>query len=242
MLTALCCSGVLFFHSYYYDPVYISGSSMSPTLVGANENAVYDEHPDSESLKADFGIVDSHQSALKHIKRFDIVSTYFPIEKDYNADGTVKKDAERKIKRIIALPNETFKIKDGLLYVLKGESFELIPYTFNTLPDASIGYTGKDVKEKTLGANEYWVLGDNREYSHDSASVGPIYYNNICGVLVAIEGRGDLYIKSLVCDTCHSTFKYTEDSEDTCPKKGCDGTLIKKLDIKNKRYSWPKYF
>ena len=223
---ALCFTGGMVFHSYYYELIYVSGNSMAPTLNGDDN--------DKEGSLVDFGIVDNHQSALNHIKRFTIVSTYYPnvdsYSKDYNVDGSLKKSATKKIKRVIALPNETFEIKNGLLSV-NGES---VPYTFN-VEETTVKDTNNPI---TLGEDEYWVLGDNRKNSTDSSTVGPIKKNNLAGVLVAIEGKAKLKVKKYICDECDATYS---DYASQCPN--CHiGRLNPEYDLVDKVYSWPKYF
>ena len=232
MVLAICASGVLLFHNYYYELIYVSGSSMNPTLNGASGEAV--------GSVVDFGIVDTHNSAKKNIKRFSIVSTYYPDATDYDLyTNTLRKNAKKKIKRIIALPNETFKIAKGKLYVLKDEKYELVSYTFQTKPSLEEEYEGKDMGPLTLGANEYWVLGDNREASRDSHTINkPINYENIHGVLVAIEGRGTLYIKEYQCPNCGKKFKKLSSS--LCDR--CYNEIEPVYDINNKQYNWPKYY
>ena len=239
ILLALCASGVMFFHTYYYELIYVSGGSMYPTL---NKKA---NSEDAETVGSivDFGIIDTHSAALKNIKRFDIISTYYPDSTDYNLDtNTLRPGAKKKIKRIIALPNETFKIEKGLLYILRNGEFELEPYSFKTNPDVSTGYTGKDTKIDEpikLGDNQYWVLGDNRSASRDCATIGqPIMYENIIGVLVAIEGYGKLYAKNYVCDNCGK--KFSIKGGNTC--SNCQSPLKIEYDINHKQYQWPKFF
>ncbi len=50
--------------------VYVDGSSMSPTLNGGG--------------KTEFGIVDTHSSAINNINRFDIITTYYPDKYSYS--------------------------------------------------------------------------------------------------------------------------------------------------------------
>ena len=228
LLLAICFVGALVFHSYYYEAVYISGASMSPALMG-------DDHEQEGSL-VDFGIVDAHKSAINHVKRFDIVSTYFP--DDYLANGNLKAAARKKIKRVIALPNETFTIKDGLLSVKEGEEFVSVPYTFDV---ALTNY--KDTPEPiTLGEKEYWVLGDNRTTttsSRDCATLKkPIKKEYIAGVLVAIEGQAKLKTKNYRCDECGAVFSKERSS---CPKCG-SWTYSVQYKLVNKKYHWPKFF
>ena len=233
VLIAICVSGALIFHNYYYELIYVSGSSMSPTLNGSDS--------ESEGTKVDFGIVDNHSSAKKNIKRFSIVSTYYPDDRDYDlSTNTLRKSAKKKIKRVIALPNETFKIEKGYLYVMKDGEFQLVNYSFETNPSVETNFTEKDMGPLTLGEKEYWVLGDNRAASRDCYSIGkPITYENIFGVLVAIEGKGSLYIKHYQCEYCGRTYK---NESDVCEHYGAYVKPSPVYDIKNKQYHWPKFF
>ena len=233
VIIALCISGMLIFHSFYYELIYISGISMSPTLLGA-------ENETSGAL-VDFGIIDTHEIALKNIKRFSIVSTYYPDEGDYDlSTNTLRDNAKKKIKRVIALPGETFKIEKSKLYILNDGVFENIPYTFAINPKVESAYTGKDMQPRTLGDNEYWVLGDNRENSRDSFSINkPVRYEDLYGVLVAIEGQGRLKVKQYICDSCKKTYK-TPGNNGYCNE--CGNRLRVEFDVQNKQYHWPTFF
>ena len=233
LVIALCFVGALVFHSYYYELVYVSGISMAPTLNGAdNERA---------GSIVDFGIVDRHQFALNNIDRFDIVSTYYPYcekyKSDYTPEGVLKAGAKMKIKRVIGMPGDVFEIKDGLLYLKKGEESVNVKYPFKmNLSEAHLH--DKDTNTPiTLGENEYWLLGDNRNSSNDSASMGvAIKKENIVGVLVAIEGRAQLSVKNYTCIECGRKFK----DSGICSYDG--GTLEAEYKLINKQYQWPKYF
>ena len=225
LVIALCFSASLIFHNIYYEMVYVSGSSMYPTLNGEDE--------DDGSI-VDFGIADYHKTAINNIKRFSIVSTYY--YDDYGANEKVLANAKVKIKRIIAMPNETFKIENGKLYVLENEEYKYIPNTFQTEPSE---YTGKDVESRTLGPDEYWVLGDHRDKSRDSGSINaPVKKSYILGVLVAIEGRAELKISNYYCQSCNKSYKTATGT--ICPD--CYGPLIKNYKLVNKQYHWPTYF
>jgi len=234
LVVAICYSSAHIFHSYYYEHIYVSGSSMEPTLKGA---------PNTGNLvgaTVDFGIVDPSKGAINHIERFDIVSTYYYDDFLDEEAGTLKKGAKLKIKRIIALPKESFEIKNSLLYVFDDKDVaNEIKYNFSINNGSNISC--KDHEKQTLNEEEYWVLGDNRIDSNDSGVAGgkPIKKSYIRGVLVAIEGQGELYLKNFVCNNCQTAFKSLGDG--VCHKCN-DGNLVEKYDVKNKKYHWPKFY
>ena len=235
---AICISGTIVFHNTYYDSVYVSGGSMAPTLTGSTITmSSSGVEVEEEGSLVDYGIVDSHKAAINNIKRFSIVSTYFP--NDYSAEGVLLGKPNQKIKRVIALPNETFKIEKSKLYVKRGEEFEYIPYTFDILPHVESGDTSKDIGETTLKENEYWLLGDHRAISHDCGSIDlkrPILKEYLVGVLVAIEGQATLKLKSCKCEHCNKTFT----TGVNCPD--CGEQLVRDFELVNKKSHWPKYY
>ena len=228
LVIAICFSAALVFHSTYYELIYVSGNSMSPTLNGSeNEQA---------GSVVDFGIIDTHKSAINHIKRFSIVSTYYP--DDYSASGKLIPNSKQKIKRVVGMPGDTFKIENSKLYVLKDGEFEYIPYTFNINPSVEVGDTSKDIDYMELQEDEYWVLGDNRPNSKDCGKFNkPIKKEYLIGVLVAIEGKAELKIKKMVCPNCGKAYKQ---DKSLCPD--CYVLLTPEYELVHKRYQFPKYY
>lgn len=80
------------------------------------------------------------------------------------------------IKRVIAVPGDKVQIKDGLVYV-NGEAFEE-KVAVSNIENALLAEN-----EITVGEDEYFVLGDNRNNSEDSryASIGNVKKEHIVG-------------------------------------------------------------
>lgn len=137
---------------FIVSPIVVDGPSMLPTL--------HDR---------DHMIVNKFIYRVSKPKRFDIVIFHATVQKDF-------------IKRIIGLPGEHVMVKDNVLYIngeavdepfldeenvlLYTDDFNLenLPGSYETVPD---GYV--------------FVLGDNRNNSTDSRSLGVIPIDEIVG-------------------------------------------------------------
>ncbi len=95
-------------------------------------------------------IVDKLTYRFSTPKRFDII--VFPFRYEENV---------YYIKRIIGLPGETIQIKDGQIYV----DGEILEESYGREVMKSAGLAADPI---TLGDDEYFVLGDNRNDSTDS--------------------------------------------------------------------------
>jgi len=81
------------------------------------------------------------------------------------------------IKRIIGLPGETIEISRGEVSIKKGEE-ELRLGEEYIAPAWTSGNT-----EVALGEGEYFVMGDNRNFSFDSRSWGSLESDEIVGIV-----------------------------------------------------------
>ncbi|MBR4981674.1 MAG: signal peptidase I [Lachnospiraceae bacterium] len=111
-------------------------------------------------------IVDKITYRFKEPERYDII--VFPFQYAKNT---------YYIKRIIGMPGETIRIdSDGIIYINDKELTEF--YGKEVIDDPGIARN-----EITLGKDEYFVMGDNRNNSTDSRdpSVGNIRKKDILG-------------------------------------------------------------
>lgn len=97
---------------------------------------------------------------LGEIERYDIVV----------ADVKVSGSDDVVIKRVYGLPGETISCEDGKIYIN------------GSLIEDEYGYREtSDFGPVTLGENEYFLLGDNREISLDSRAFGKVTRDEIEG-------------------------------------------------------------
>ena len=110
-------------------------------------------------------IVDKISYRFRDPERFDII--VFPYQYEENT---------HYIKRIIGLPGETVQIIDSKIYI----NGEVLEEDYGAEPIADPGLAAEPI---TLGEDEYFVLGDNRNHSTDSrfADVGLIKRSDITG-------------------------------------------------------------
>ncbi len=80
------------------------------------------------------------------------------------------------VKRVIAVPGDRVSIEDGVVYV-NGKAFQ------DEAETAAIEEAGLAAEEITLGSDEFFVLGDNRNNSEDSryANIGNVRKEHIIG-------------------------------------------------------------
>jgi signal peptidase I len=85
------------------------------------------------------------------------------------------------VKRVIALPGETWSERGGRIYI-DGKALRE-PYVRRARDSL-------DVRPRRVPPKSYIVLGDNRAQSCDSRVWGPLPQGNIVGTVIKIERRG----------------------------------------------------
>jgi signal peptidase I len=135
-----------------FQPFVVSGASMDPNF-----------------HDADYLIIDELSYKLREPERQEVIVFKYPKDTRY-----------KYIKRIIGLPGEKVDIIDGEVFITKeNETFKL-----------EEGYLSEKVKSEwernnnfsiQLNKEEYFVRGDNRNYSSDSRIWGSVPRKNIVG-------------------------------------------------------------
>ena len=110
-------------------------------------------------------IVDEISYRLEDPKRDDVIIFRYPND-----------PSKFFIKRIIGLPNETVDIKNSVVTIINKEH----PEGF-VLKEPYIHSQSTTPKHLELKAEEYFVMGDNRNGSFDSRGWGPVPRKNIVG-------------------------------------------------------------
>lgn len=83
------------------------------------------------------------------------------------------------VKRVVGLPGDTIEIIEGIVHI-NGEPLE------EGYLDPACCRFQRTRLPRTLGPDEYFVMGDNRDRSNDSRSVGPIRCRAIRGRVVCV--------------------------------------------------------
>ena len=118
----------------------------------------------------DYLIIDELSYRFREPKRGEVVVFKSP-----------QNSSQRFIKRIVGLPGETVEIKDGKVIIYDPG---LLPQVLDESSYLSLGLiTLGDVKV-TLEEDEYFVLGDNRDFSLDSRRFGPLSQDKIIGRVI----------------------------------------------------------
>jgi signal peptidase I len=125
----------------------------------AQATVVYGQSMEPSLFQLQRLIVDKVSYRLNSPQRNDIVVLDLP-----NMD-------ELLVKRIVGLPGETIEIDEGIVFV-NGNPLD------ESFPHHMVQY---DMEPITLGALNYFVLGDNRGNSNDSRSFGSVNHEDIVG-------------------------------------------------------------
>lgn len=136
-----------------FQPFMVKGSSMEPNY-----------------HSGDYLIIDELSYKLREPQRGEVIVFKYPLNPSY-----------RYIKRIIGLPGETIEIKNGEVFVGNNGEFKKVDESLYLSIKVQEEWKSTNYNPLTLKANEYFVMGDNRNNSSDSRVWGVLPANNITG-------------------------------------------------------------
>ncbi len=117
-------------------------------------------------LEHDYLLIDELSFRLREPQRGETVIFRYP-----------RDPSEFFIKRIVGMPGEHLMVNSGKVFIVEadGKLNEL------TEPYLSVSVLTSGNIDITLKNDEYYLLGDNRDFSLDSRNFGPIKKTNIIG-------------------------------------------------------------
>ena len=207
-----------------YDCFFVVGDSMNPYLVGSKEKSTY-------------GYSDNSDLAIDNLQRFDLVICYYPfsVSHDYEQpyvrhQSELTENATLKVKRVIGLPGDKLVIDNEIFTIFHTVDGQEVADTYGIMEDSfnnvkKCPFERKEPIEHRkatviLGAEEYFVMGDNwtKDGSSDccnpSSSSEPqcIYRENIDGVIIRLDGECT-YENLKHCKECK---KKVDDNAEQC--------------------------
>lgn len=156
---------------FLVQPFFVQGASMEPSFqdkeyliineLGYKKTDVGFNYGDK---KINFFTV----SPFKEFKRDDVVVFRYP-----------KNPSTFYIKRVIGLPGEKIEISEGKVKIYNQENPNGFLLDESNYLSPSEETTGEEVRQLT--DEEYFVMGDNRKFSSDSRSWGPVPKYDVIG-------------------------------------------------------------
>ena len=186
----LLCLCIILFLSFLIFPVREYSNSMSPDI--PKKSFVFATPVCENILRGDVVLVDKSCNIKSVPKKvLNSLIRFFTFQKTGLHFNSENLSTKMVLRRVVGLPGDTIYMKDFIVYVKPaGEKhflteFEVLDKTYNVTffaaPagwESSIGVKGS-FEQITLGADEYFVLGDNRKSCDDSRLWGIIKKDQI---------------------------------------------------------------
>lgn len=159
----------LVIRSVIFEPVRVDGASMNDTLADGEIMFVTKFDYSTTWFSFPWQSAEDQEKAARwtiggNPNRYDVVVCRYP-----------GRGATNFVKRVIGLPGDTIELREGYLY-LNGEKVEE-PYISDEYRTGRLNTFGP----YTVPEGKYFVMGDHRNNSNDSRSVGPIDRSMIIG-------------------------------------------------------------
>ena len=150
--------------SFIFEPVYVDGDSMYPTLHHGEIMYVSKTAYGTSFFGIPGTSIGTRFTVGGNPERFDVVVCHYK-DGDYNV-----------VKRVVGIPGDTVQLKDGYLYV------NGVRYQEKFLHER----IRSDFGPVTVPEGEYFLMGDNRNSSKDSRQVGTVARDEIVGRVEAV--------------------------------------------------------
>lgn len=152
---------------FLFQPFFVQGASMEPNF----EDGDYLIVNELGYKQTKFDVGSTHLftvGSFKDLNRGDVVVFRYP-----------RNPKQFFIKRIVGLPGEQVKVEEGKVTIYNKQNPEgLVLDEDKYLPE---GLSTNGAVTTTLSSQEYFVLGDNRQFSHDSRAWGALPKDDVVG-------------------------------------------------------------
>lgn len=152
---------------FLFQPFFVQGASMEPNFKDGDYLVVNEFGYKQTSVDVD-GIHFFTVGSFKELNRGDVVVFRYP-----------RDPKQFFIKRVIGLPGEQVSVEGGIVTIYNSQNPDGLVLDERSYLPAGLVTSG--VAKTTLKSTEYFVMGDNRQFSHDSRAWGPLPENDIVG-------------------------------------------------------------
>lgn len=152
---------------FLFQPFFVQGASMEPNFEN-NQYLVINEFGYKKTVAEVGGTTLFTAQPFKEIARQTVIVFRYP-----------KNPSQFFIKRVIGLPGEKIEVKDGQVIIFNSENPSGFVLDESAYLSPAVKTTGD--MAVTLKPDEYFVMGDNRMFSSDSRSWGPVPETNVIG-------------------------------------------------------------
>jgi signal peptidase I len=162
---------VLVFTSYIAQATQVPTESMKPTILVGDHFFL-----DKIAFPANYPAVIRSYIPHRSVKRLDIIAFKSP------TDGNIP-----FVKRVIGLPGETVEVHDKAVYVNGKKLDEPYKIHVDSTTYGADSWTPEELKVRdnygpvVIPADNYFVMGDNRDNSNDSRYWGFVTWDEIIG-------------------------------------------------------------
>lgn len=152
---------------FLLQPFFVQGASMEPNFEDG-DYLIVNELGFKETNLGAAGKTLVNIGSFREMARGDVVVFRYP-----------RQPQQFFIKRVIGLPGEEVRVESGKVSIVNNEHPE--GFVLDESAYLPKGLMTSGSVDRKLGKDEYFVLGDNRQASHDSRAWGPVPKYDVIG-------------------------------------------------------------